>query len=75
LKRRQELKLGVRSGGEKRQPVLTLDQKEWKRREQYVKTPGDEKYFSPWMCAVQRMLPGVQNGTWSSEMRPWIEAF
>jgi hypothetical protein len=40
-----------------------------------LKTPGDAKYYSPWMCAVQRMLPGIQNGTWGEQMKPWIAAF
>jgi hypothetical protein len=40
-----------------------------------LKTPGDEKYFSAWYCAVQRMLPGIQNGTWGEQMKPWIAAF
>ena len=40
-----------------------------------LKVPGDAKYFSPWMCAVQRMLPGIQNGTWGEQMKPWIAAF
>lgn len=40
-----------------------------------LKTPGDEKYFSPWYCAVQRMLPGIQNGVWGEQMKPWIAAF
>jgi hypothetical protein len=40
-----------------------------------LKTAGDAKYFSPWYCAVQRMLPGVQNGTWGEQMKPWIAAF
>jgi len=48
---------------------LPGNQKKWKRREQHVKTPGDEKYFSPWKCAVQRMLPGVQKGTCGESMR------
>lgn len=40
-----------------------------------LKTGGDGKYFSPWYCAVQRMLPGIQNGTWGEQMKPWIAAF
>lgn len=40
-----------------------------------LKTGGDDKYFSPWYCAVQRMLPGIQNGTWGEQMKPWIAAF
>jgi hypothetical protein len=40
-----------------------------------LKTPGDAKYFSPWYAAVQRMLPGIQNGVWGEQMKPWIAAF
>jgi len=40
-----------------------------------LKSPGDDKYFSPWYCAVQRMLPGIENGTWGEQMKPWIAAF
>jgi hypothetical protein len=40
-----------------------------------LKTPGDMKYYSPWYCAVQRMLPGIQNGVWGEQMRPWFAAF
>lgn len=40
-----------------------------------LKTAGDAKYFSPWYCAVQRMLPGIQNGVWGEQMKPWFLAF
>jgi len=40
-----------------------------------LKTGGDGKYFSPWYCAVQRMLPGIQNGTWGEQMKPWIALY
>lgn len=40
-----------------------------------LKQTGDDKYFSPWICAKQRMMPGVQNGTWGEQMKPWIAAW
>lgn len=40
-----------------------------------LKTPGDDKYYSPWYCAVQRMVPSVTGGTWGPQMRPWIADF
>jgi hypothetical protein len=40
-----------------------------------LKTSGDAKYYSPWYCAVQRMLPGITDGTWGETMKPWISAF
>lgn len=40
-----------------------------------LKVPGDAKYYSPWMCAVQRMLPGITDGTWGPQMREWVGKF
>jgi hypothetical protein len=39
------------------------------------KTEGDDKYYSCWYSAVQRMLPGVQDGCWGPQMRPWVGRF